>query len=114
MQEFIDGNRYFKVMGLFIVGFYIGRRKMYAYLASHKDLLRRVARFGFMVGLPLSAVYAWSATSGHPFDTVGHSVLYLTSVYPLGFAYMAGRACCSLGARMLAFGGGWRHRAGWR
>ena len=90
VQEFIDGNRYFKVMGLFIVGFYIGRRKMYAYLASHKDLLRRVARFGFMVGLPLSAVYAWSATSGHPFGTVGHSVLYLTSVYPLGFAYMAG------------------------
>ena len=88
VQEFIDGNRYFKVMGLFIVGFYIGRRN--AYLASHKDLLRRVARFGFMVGLPLSAVYAWSATSGHPFDTVGHSVLYLTSVYPLGFAYMAG------------------------
>ena len=90
VQEFIDGNRYFKVMGLFIIGFYIGRRKMYADLASHNDLLRRVTRFGFMVGLPLSAVYACSATSGHPFGPVGHSVLYLTSVYPLGFAYMAG------------------------
>ena len=34
VQEFVDGNRYFKVMGLFIIGFYIGRRKMYADLAS--------------------------------------------------------------------------------
>lgn len=30
VQEFVDGNRYFKVMGLFILGFYIGRRRMYA------------------------------------------------------------------------------------
>ena len=90
VREFVYGNRYFKVMGLFIIGFYIGRRKMYADLASHNDLLRRVTRFGLMVGLPLSVVYAWSATSGHPFGPVGHSVLYLTSVYPLGFAYMAG------------------------
>ena len=90
VQEFVDGNRYFKVMGLFIIGFYIGRHKLYADLANHKRLLHRMARFGFAVGLPLSVVYAWSATSGHPFGQAGHSILYLTSVYPLGFAYMAG------------------------
>lgn len=90
VQEFVDGNRYFKVMGLFITGFYIGRRKLYADLAAHRRLLCRVSLFGFAIGLPLSAVYAWSAVNGHPFGQAGHSVLYLVSVYPLGFAYMAG------------------------
>lgn len=90
VQEFVDGNRYFKVMGLFIIGFYIGRRKLYADLAAHSRLLRRVSLIGFTVGLPLSVIYAWSAVNGHPFGQAGHSVLYLVSVYPLGFAYMAG------------------------
>ena len=45
---------------------------------------------GFTVGLPLSVVYAYSAVNGHPFGLTGHSLLYLVSVYPLGFAYMAG------------------------
>ena len=50
VQEFVDGNRYFKVMGLFILGFYIGRRKLYADIAAHKSLLRRTAAIGFAVG----------------------------------------------------------------
>lgn len=99
VQEFVDGNRYFKVMGLFILGFYIGRRKLYADLSSHKALLRRVATVGFAVGLPLSVVYAWSAVGGHPFGTVGHSVLYLVSVYPLGLAYMSGLCLLYLRSR---------------
>ena len=99
VQEFVDGNRYFKVMGLFILGFYIGRRKLYADLSSHKALLRRVASVGFAAGLPLSVVYAWSAVGGHPFDTVAHSVLYLVSVYPLGLAYMSGLCLLYLRSR---------------
>ena len=99
VQEFVDGNRYFKVMGLFILGFYIGRRKLYADLSSHKALLRRVATVGFAVGLPLSVVYAWSAVGGHPFGTVAHSVLYLVSVYPLGLAYMSGLCLLYLRSR---------------
>ena len=90
VQEFVDGNRYFKVMGLFIIGFYIGRRKLYADLAAHRQLLHRVSHTGFAIGLPLSVVYAYSAVNGHPFGLTGHSLLYLVSVYPLGFAYMAG------------------------
>lgn len=90
VQEFIDGNRYFKVMGLFILGFYIGRRKMYAGLADNRTLLRRVTAAGLAAGLPLSLVYAWSAVSGKPLGTAVHSVLYLVSVYPMGLAYMSG------------------------
>lgn len=90
VQEFIDGNRYFKVLGLFLIGFYLGRRRVYAELGQHRRWLARVFRYGVVVGLPLSLVYAWSGMSQHPWGLTAHSALYFVSVYPLGFAYAAG------------------------
>ncbi|MCD8251403.1 MAG: DUF418 domain-containing protein [Phocaeicola dorei] len=92
MQEFIDGNRYFKVLGLFLLGFYIGRNRLYADLERHAALLKKVTVYGFLIGLPLSLLYAWSGMNGHPLGTVAHTATYTVSVYPLGFAYMSG-AC---------------------
>ena len=89
VQEFIDGNRYFKVLGLFLIGLWLGRRHMYAHLVLRRRWLLRVARVGFALGLPLSVVYAWSAVSGHPLGNAFHSLLYFVSVYPMGFAYVA-------------------------
>ena len=90
VQEFVDGNRYFKVLGLFLLGYYIGRQKMYANLENNKLLLHKTALLGFAIGLPMSIIYAWSAVNSHPFGTAGQSLLYVLSVYPLGFAYMSG------------------------
>ena len=90
MQEFIAGNRYFKVLGLFLIGFYIGRERIYADLEGNKILLRKVFRYGLTLGLPCSLLYAWNSMSGHPFGNTLHSVCYFISVYPLGFAYAAG------------------------
>lgn len=96
VQEFIDGNRYFKVMGLFLLGFYIGRNRFYADMKVHKLQLKRVACYGFMIGLPLSFVYAWSAMNAHPWGLGMHSALYFVSVFPLGFAYVAAVCLCFL------------------
>lgn len=90
MQEFIDGNRYFKVMGLFLLGFYIGRNRFYADLKSRKLQLNRIVCYGFIIGLPLSFLYAWSAMNSRPWGLGMHAVLYFISVFPLGFAYVAG------------------------
>lgn len=108
VQEFVDGNRYFKVMGLFILGFYIGRRRMYADLENHKRLLRKTAITGFTIGFPLSLVYAWSAVNGHPLGTPMHDILYLVSVYPMGLAYMSALCPIYLRSRNGAF---WRWMA---
>ena len=89
VQEFVDGNRYFKVMGLFLIGFCIGRRRMYAHTVMRRRMLRRVALAGCFAGLPLSVVYAWSAVNGHPWGNAAHSLLYFVSVYIVGFAYVA-------------------------
>lgn len=90
MQEFIDGNRVFKVMGLFLLGFYMGRNRLYARLDEHKQLLKRVFVYGLAIGLPVSVFYARSALNDYPYSLVGHSVLYAVSVFPLGLAYVAG------------------------
>lgn len=89
MQEFIDGNRAFKVLGLFLLGLYIGRNKLYANLDDNKKLLKQVVFYGFGIGLPTSVLYAWEATNGHPFGLVGHSIIYAISVVPLSLAYAA-------------------------
>ncbi len=90
MTEFIDGNRYFRVMGLFLLGYCAGRQRFFADLEAWKPLLRRITRWGFALGLPLSFAYAWSGVNGHPWGLTAHSALYTFSVFPMGFAYMAG------------------------
>ena len=93
LQEFIDGNRYFKVLGLFLLGFYIGRKQIYADLEANRVLLKN-GDIRFSAGTSLSVLYAWSAVNGHPFGTTAHTAIYTASVYPLGFAYVS--AICLL------------------
>lgn len=90
MQEFIDGNRAFKVLGLFLLGFYIGRNRLYARLDKNKRLLKRITLWGFIIGIPLSLLYAWSGVNAHPWGMAGHTLLYTVSVFPMGLAYAAG------------------------
>ena len=90
MWEFVSGQRYFKVLALFLLGFYIGRQRIFADLAANATLLSRTAKIGFAIGIPLSGVYAWSAMSGEPLGSIFHSLIYTLSIYPLGVAYMAG------------------------
>lgn len=90
MWEFVSGQRYFKVLALFLLGFYIGRQRIFADLATNTTLLSKTAKIGFAIGIPLSCVYAWSAMQGQPWGAIFHSLIYTLSVYPLGVAYMAG------------------------
>ena len=89
MQEFIEGNRYFKVMGLFLIGYAIGRRRFYATLSEYKPALRTIRNLCFLIGLPLSLVYAWNLMNGEPCGLTGSAALYAFSVFPLSFAYIS-------------------------
>ncbi|MDE6480688.1 MAG: DUF418 domain-containing protein [Muribaculaceae bacterium] len=88
IQEFVDGHRWFKVLGLFMIGLYIGRHRLYADLATRKALLRKAAGWGLCLGLPLSLLYAWDSMSGHPFGNGAHSLIYFASVYLTAFGYI--------------------------
>ena len=89
MQEFVDGNRYFKVLGLFLIGFWLGRHRFFARLEENYDILKRICRWGICLGLPLSAIYAWSAMADKPFGFGTHSLFYFISVYLTAFGYVA-------------------------
>lgn len=89
MQEFVDGNRYFKVLGLFLIGFWIGRNRFFTDLESSGGILRKIAVYGLSIGLPLSAIYAWSAMDSKPFGFGTHSLFYFISVYITSFGYIA-------------------------
>lgn len=89
MQEFVDGNRYFKVLGLFLIGFWIGKNHMYSRLEELKPILKRLAILGLCMGLPLSVIYAWSAMNSKPFGFGTHSLFYFLSVYATSFGYVS-------------------------
>ena len=94
MSEFVDGNRYFKVLGLFLIGFYLGRNRMFARLRELSGRLKRLTSICLLIGLPLSACYAWSAMTSHPLGNGVHSLLYFLSVYLTSFGYIG--AICLL------------------
>lgn len=89
LQEFIDGNRLFKVLGLFLLGLYIGRKGIYAKLDENRSLLRKTMKYGFLIGLPATLLYAWSAMNGRPFGLTIHSAIYTVSVVPFAFFYIS-------------------------
>ena len=89
MQEFVDGNRYFKVLGLFLIGFWLGRNKFFTRLEEFKIFLKKICLTGLCLGLPLSAIYAWSAMNAKPFGFGTHSLFYFISVYLTSFGYIS-------------------------
>ena len=89
MWEFVSGHRLPKVVGLFIIGYLIGKHRLYARLDKYHSWLRRLCKYALAWGLLASALYAWSATEGHPWGLTVHSLLYAVSVIPLAFGYIA-------------------------
>ena len=89
IQEFIEGNRICKVLGLFLLGLYIGRNKMYADLEANKRLLIKVRFYGLILGLPASILYAWNIMNDNYLGVICGAVLYAVSVVPLSLAYIS-------------------------
>lgn len=97
--EFVDSSRYFKVLGLFIIGAYIGRRRVYARLDEYKFYIRRMAIRGLALGLPMSLLYAMVCSGQFEVVRPVKSLVYLISVYPLGLGYCALFTWCYMHAK---------------
>jgi uncharacterized protein len=82
-----------RVLGMFLLGFYAGRRGVFADLGAHAALLRRVCVIGFAIGLPVSFFASSLATDvpGQP-DLRGFVETILQSIGSpaLALAYAAG------------------------
>lgn len=88
--EFIEGNRIFKVFGLFLLGLYVGRKRLYINHSDNRTLIiKKVRNYGFTIGIPASLIYAWNAVADHSIGITGSSALCAISVVPMGLAYAA-------------------------
>ncbi len=86
----IESNRIPKVLGMFLLGLFAGRKMMYTNLTNYTALFKKLRRWGFIIGIPAAAgcTYFELFTKGIPNPSgLGHTALYAFSVVPLCLAY---------------------------
>lgn len=92
LWEFVEGNRYFKVLGLFLLGVFLGRKKVYARLDELKPLVRKVFRWSVAVAVPFSVLYTLSGTGVLVVEKFVRTIFYTFGVYSQGLVYCSGLA----------------------
>ena len=91
--DLVFTGRPFKVLAMFLVGMVVGRRALWHALDANAPLLKRIALWGYTVGLPASIVWV-AMKDGDKFYAgtlhgLGESVLYALGVAPLALAFAA-------------------------
>ena len=95
LSDFVYQLRFAKVLGMFLIGLWVGRRAIYAKLDQSRGLLRRVAIWGFSIGLPVSfgkAVLAMWPGEPVPLVEFAAEVAYVVGTPTLALGYAAGFA----------------------
>lgn len=86
----LDSNRIPKVLGMFLIGFYAGRKMIYANLENYVSELKFLRRWGLIIGIPaaMGCTY-FEFFQKHIPNPIGlaHTFLYAISVVPLCLAY---------------------------
>lgn len=102
----VESSRLPKVLGLFLIGLWIARRRIFADVELHAVLLKRVCIAGFALGLPFSVLLWWANHNvGYPPEPSAllRTASYALSVVPLAIAFASGFA-------LLWCNNGWRKR----
>jgi uncharacterized protein len=89
-EELLTTGRPFKVLGMFVLGLWVGRSGMLADLTPWIPTLRRVRRWAFALGLPASLAQAAlliGGTGDNPWLKIGESIAYALGVAPLALGY---------------------------
>ncbi len=88
----IESNRMPKVLGVFLLGLWVGRNRIYANLDQHVGLLRKLRLWGLLLGLTGCTAMAYFGNDQKSvpnalglFDTLA----YAAGVVPLSLAYVA-------------------------
>lgn len=86
----IESNRPPKVLGLFVLGLWVSRRKLFMDVEAHASLLKRLCIAGFALGLPFSVLMWWAESNvGHPPEASSliRAASYALGVVPLAVAF---------------------------
>ena len=88
----LDSNRIPKVLGMFLIGLYTGRKMIYAHLSDNIPLFKKLRKWGLIIGIPSAiACFYFEFFQKHIPDPIGmiHTLFYATSVVPLSLAYVS-------------------------
>ena len=86
----LDSNRISKVLGMFLIGFYAGRKMIYTRLADYIPVFKKLRFWGWLIGLPSAgACFYFEFFQPHIPKPVGllHTLFYAMSVVPLSLAF---------------------------
>ena len=92
LSDLVYQMRFTKVLGMFLVGLWVGRRAIYADLDRYAPLLRKVARWGLAIGLPVSlarAVLAMWPGESQPIIEFAAEAAYVVGTPTLALGYAA-------------------------
>lgn len=88
----LDTNRIPKVLGLFLLGFYAGRKMIYKNLENYVSLFKKLRRWGFIVGIPAALACTGFEIFGKEIPNpmgLAHTLFYAISVVPLSLAFVS-------------------------
>ncbi len=92
-EYILHSNRIPKVLGMFLIGFFVGRKMMYQNLRQNISLFKKLRFWGFIIGLPASIAMAWFAADQKNIYSNAWGLLdtffYAISVVPLSLAYVS-------------------------
>jgi uncharacterized protein len=84
------------ILGLFILGLYVGRRRMFENVPAHRGLFRRLAMWGIPIGLTTGIVLSWmqvqfepSEIFAKPWLALVFTLLSVVSMLPLAVGYVS-------------------------
>lgn len=85
----LDEGRFFKVLGIFILGLWVGRKIIFENLLNNTKLLKQIALVGFCVGLPLNVLRAYIEFFHYGSDTWEFikTIVYALGTVPLAMSY---------------------------
>lgn len=91
VASLLDQNRLSKVLAMFLLGLWVGRRIRLGNLVAHRPLLHRVAFHGLWLGFMGSLATAWLAALGHAHAStpggIAHAATHAIGVTPMALAY---------------------------
>ena len=68
------------ILGLFLLGLYVGRRRMFEQVEGYRPLFRRIAIWGIPIGIAAGIVVAWMQMTFEPAEMFSRPALALAAV----------------------------------
>lgn len=94
MAAILEEGRIFKVLGIFLIGLWAGRKIINKNLLNNTSFLKKVALWGICIGLPISIIRTWItyATNYDDFWSFMQTLSYAFGTVPLAIGYAASLA----------------------